>query len=312
MLFKLCNIINIKEEKRKPSVKNFFLKLSAILLVITLILTVNPYVAFAESCEDGNHKYIVIEEISATETQDGRITYECEICGNSFTKITFAEGHRWSEWSIEKEPTCTQDGEQTRRCDVDVLPHFESQSLPALGHNYEITETQPTCTKQGERLYKCTRCGDSYSENFGELLVHNYEEQIIKESTCTDVGVKQFACTICGDKYTEKIPALGHNFGEWKVKTSAEIDKDGERYKQCSICGEIISEVIPALPKTIVTKKTFPIEAIITSANILVFIIMAIILTKEFFCFAIHKKKIRDKILGKNINPEKEDGYELV
>lgn len=292
--------------------RELFAKLTVIFLVSLLIISINPYTVFADYCDDESHQYIIIEETPATAEQDGRITYECEICGHSFTKITFAQGHRWSEWKTEKTATCTEDGEISRYCDVDIIPHSETERTPALGHNYEITETPPNCTDQGINLYTCTRCGDSYTELFGEALGHNYEEKITKKSTCTEEGVKTFTCTNCGDEHTEAIPLLVHDFGEWQVKTEPQIGVNGEKYKQCKLCSETITSIIPALPEPVIPKKSFTAEIIITSANIIVFAIMLTILFKEFICFSIHKKKLKDKISGKNTAIEKDDGYERV
>ncbi len=62
------------------------------------------------------------------------------------------------------EPTCLATGLVTKIC---ICLELEQETLPALGHNYELTtEIKATYTSEGKKIYTCTRegCNDSYTE----------------------------------------------------------------------------------------------------------------------------------------------------
>ena len=61
------------------------------------------------------------------------------------------------EWTIEKEPTCTQDGKKTR---YDEEGNLIEETIPALGHDWgewEI-EIEPYCEYEGIKTRYCSRC----------------------------------------------------------------------------------------------------------------------------------------------------------
>ena len=80
--------------------------------------------------------------------------------------------HSWSEWTVTKEATCTEKGEETRSCECGET---ETREIPALGHNYEAVVTAPTCTEKGYTTYTCSRCGDSYVDDYTDALGHDWK-----------------------------------------------------------------------------------------------------------------------------------------
>jgi len=285
-------------------------------LILALSLAFSPPVSAAEyDCANDNHKYVVVEEKAATDTEDGYIIYECELCGEKYTRFTYRIEHQWSEWVIEKQPTCTTQGIKKRTCSAGIA-HSETQEIPAVGHQYTETRTEPDCTEPGYSTYTCSACGDSYTETFGELDGHNYVDEITKEASCEHDGVKTFTCDRCKDSYTETIPAIGHNYGEWITDKPAGEGLEGLRYRECGHCRHRITETIAALPvppeEPEEPEEPFfgPVEIAVTAGNVGVWIFLFLILASEFrLLLWIRKEKKR--VLAEK-NEEKDYGYESV
>ena len=80
--------------------------------------------------------------------------------------------HEFGDWEESKAATCTEKGEQIRRC---TCGEIESKEIPAKGHT------------------------------FGEWT-------IIAEATCMEDGKRERLCSVCGFCETEVIAATGHSF----------------------------------------------------------------------------------------------------
>jgi len=211
-----------------------FLRVLFVLVILSLfICSPLPASSDAFDCTSGKHDY-AITTIAPTEENDGETIYICRLCGFRYSRILPATGHSWSEWIIDKQPTCTEPGHRHRFCTrYQNDPHTEGQAIPAIGHKYTETILPPSCGKSGKKTYTCTHCGHTYSEPLGVASAHHYIESVIKEPGCEHDGEKLFACETCEDSYTEIIPALGHSFGEWVVDKEPTEHEEGHRYKIC-------------------------------------------------------------------------------
>lgn len=199
------------------------------------------------NCTAGQHKYSIVSHTPATEQTDGSDVFRCELCGQEYEAVLPATGHTWGEWVEDKAPSCTEPGQRHRTCSAHK-PHDETQIIPALGHDYKLTETPPGCDTDGVKTYACSRCGDSYTEPGAAALGHDYAEKITKEATCTENGIKTYTCS--HDKshnYTEPIPAVGHDFDEWTVKVPAKEGETGVETRICKNCGQSEQREIPSL-----------------------------------------------------------------
>lgn len=129
--------------------------------------------------------------------------------GGFTAELTVTVSHAHEYYSeVTKEPTCSEKGERTYKCDI--CGDIYTEDIPTLDHTYEDTIVAPTCTERGYTEHKCKVCGDTYKDYFIPALGHDYIEKIIKEADCDNDGEKTYTCKLCGDTYTEAIPAAGH------------------------------------------------------------------------------------------------------
>lgn len=117
----------------------------------------------------------------ATCTEYGMTIYTCQICGDSHSDVNgvYPTGHNYSNF-IVKAATCTQDGERRYVCDKCGDEYTEV--IPAMGHNYAITDSS---SENGitTRVYTCTLCGDSYTQELGDQYeeVSSYIEELFEQ-----------------------------------------------------------------------------------------------------------------------------------
>ena len=117
------------------------------------------------------------------------------------------QGHAWGEWKVTTEPTCTEEGEETRTCMR--CGETETRAVAALGHDYVETVTEPTCTEKGFTTHKCSRCGDEYVDAYTDALGHAWGEwEVTKEATEEEAGEETRTCARCGEKETRETAKL--------------------------------------------------------------------------------------------------------
>lgn len=205
---------------------------------------------------------------SVDSTQDGNTTCTVTITNLTGWKQCFPPcEHNWGEWT-ETPATCTENGSRTRTCSL--CHEVETQTISALGHDYQTVVTTPTCTEQGYTTHTCSRCHDSYVNTYVDALGHDWSTNdctqaavcsrcdavrpagthvwsdwtVTKEATCTEDGSKTRSCTSCGHQEMQAIPAPGHDWGDWEVTKPSTETEDGSQIRTCKRCGETETEII--------------------------------------------------------------------
>ena len=120
-------------------------------------------------------------------TENGVLTYTCEICGQTRSVAIDALGHAWGEWTYATENTHTRSC--LRGCGVE----------PETGaHEWGAWEQ---ADEEGHHTF-CDFCHTKHWEG------HTWDEGVVtKEPSETEAGVLQYTCTVCGATKTEQIPA---------------------------------------------------------------------------------------------------------
>ena len=178
--------------------------------------------------KDCDHEYTETITTPAGCETEGLKTFNCSVCGDSYTEVIPATGHTpgaeatctspqtctvcgtelvavlgHTEVIDEAvEPTCTTDGlTEGKHCSACGEVLVAQETVPATGHT---PGAEATCTNP----QTCTVCGTELAATLG----HNYNS-VVTAPTCTADGYTTHTCSNCGDSYTDSIvSATGHNY----------------------------------------------------------------------------------------------------
>lgn len=165
--------------------------------------------------------------------------------------------HHYS-W-IDKDPTCTEQGEHIEKCIRcgHVKNHYYTD---ALAHDYGyVCSVEPTCAEPSYEKYTCSMCGDIKKENLGSYtLPHTIEYTVIKEPTCQEKGIALEKCLNCDYSTGEyELDILNHRFmSNWVIEIEPTCSSEGEKRDYCIYdCGQYISNIIETAPHNLVYEE---------------------------------------------------------
>ena len=118
-------------------------------------------------------------------------------------KILECKVHKFGEWTITEEASCTKDGEKVRVCSL--CNKTETETIPATGHT-EVTDkaVAATCTKTGLTEGKhCSVCNVVIkAQEVVPAKGHKYVDTVVKP-TYTAKGYTLHKCSVCGTSYKD-------------------------------------------------------------------------------------------------------------
>ena len=161
-------------------------------------------------CARGEHMWEQTDVAYTTCTSDGYYVLKCRLCGATWKTTTDkAYGHRWGEWTVTKQPSCTEDGKETRECDE--CHEKESRGIPATKHSWgEWTVTkQPSCTEDGQESRECGKCHQKESRGIPATGHQWGAWTVIKAATVTEPGAEERECRKCHQKEQRAVEASG-------------------------------------------------------------------------------------------------------
>lgn len=133
----------------------------------------------------------------------------CKVCHetlNKGTTIPKTDSHEWGKWTTVRESTCTEKGEQSRKCAV--CGEEEIESLPLAKHTWDngkVTKA-PSYTKVGVKTWTCKKCGKTKTTTLAKLPMPKAGTKVI-------VGGNQYTVTkvdseVCFSKANAKARAI--------------------------------------------------------------------------------------------------------
>ena len=206
--------------------------------------------------DKAEHKWTETGRTEATETENGKVTYECSVCKDTKEEILFYDPHvAAEEWSHDENyhwHACTAHENCTEQ--MDKAKHDWGEGV--------VTE-EATCTQKGERTFTCT-CGATKTEVIAQLD-HDFtgdwlsdadghwhkckncdatDEKVAHEMQYIDApesNKHSSECKVCG--YESEL--TDHAWDEGAVTVPATLYNDGERTFTCA-CGATRKETIAA------------------------------------------------------------------
>ncbi len=91
-------------------------------------------------------------------------------------KVNPKHTHKFGAWEIEKEATCEQNGQKSRKCECGDI---ETVDIAKLGHDWDEGEIviKATTEKEGQIKYSCTRCEEQKVEKTSKLVAETQNNQ---------------------------------------------------------------------------------------------------------------------------------------
>lgn len=165
------------------------------------------------------------------------------LASNTLTyKVKITDHTLDSEWIIDKEATCTENGSKHHTCTVCNIT-ADVTVIDKLGHDYSeewTIDKKVTCVEDGSKSRHCSRCEDSIDVTVISNLGHDYSDvwTTDKEVTCIEDGSKSRHCSRCEDKTDIiVINKLGHDYSDdWITDKEVTCTEDGSKSHHCSRC----------------------------------------------------------------------------
>lgn len=196
----------------------------------------------------GGHTYQFTKTVAPTCTEKGYTKYTCSRCGDTYKdNYINASGHSFTNYVLDGNATCTQDGTMTAKCDKCSETNTITAPGSKLGHDYAQTVTPATCVSGGYTTYVCTRCNDTYVGNYVDAIGHSYNN-VVTPPTCTAGGYTTHTCVRGDSTYVDsQTSPLGHSYAATVV--AATTTSQGYTVYTCTRCGvNYVSDYTPVLP----------------------------------------------------------------
>lgn len=184
-----------------------------------------------------------VQTQAPTCTEEGMLTFTCQICGHSKQEAIAVIEHSYGDW------VSTGETHHTHSCLCGAVEEAE--------HTWDsgVVTVQATCSERGTKLYTCTGCGETKTTRIA-MKAHKYSNSC--DNTCnacsyvrrtshtyqtkwtTNEQEHWHKCKVCGHQGSLE----AHTPGEWIVDVPAGEYSDGEQHRNCSQCGRLLETVV--------------------------------------------------------------------
>ena len=204
------------------------------------------------------HQHYYGNDWSSNSTKHWKVCFYCKQAPTSVAE------HSFSDWSVTKPATTTEEGSRERTCSV--CEYTQKETIPV--HEHSIHDE--TWKYDDTNHWKECSCGEKLN-----VANHAYGEwSVTKPATETEAGSRERDCTVCDYVQTETIPMLehehsygdwqkdetqhwkecrcgektevgNHTFDDWTITKEPTTTETGSRERTCSICKYTQEETIP-------------------------------------------------------------------
>ncbi len=191
----------------------------------------------------------------------------------AYMEFQSAHTHVWSDWTVTKPASCTEEGQRQRTCSAEGCEiGTQTETIAKLPHtSVNVAAVPAGCVTPGSTAgTKCSVCQTILSgcepipasgqHNFSggvctncgmaQHTEHTWDAgTVTRQPTCTEAGEKLFHCTVehCGETKTEPVAALQHDLKTVAAQAATCKDAGWNEYQQCSRCDYNTKVVISAL-----------------------------------------------------------------
>ena len=151
---------------------------------------------YTEKLEALGHTYGISEVVKPTCDNDGYTKFTCSVCGDSYSKVINATGHKYNDKIVSA--SCDKGGYTLHTCE-NCGDIYKDNFTSPLGHDYTSQTVKPACETDGEKTFTCTRCGDTYTEVI-KTKGHVYKRTVVAADCETD-GYTLVECMECHDSF---------------------------------------------------------------------------------------------------------------
>ena len=204
------------------------------------------------------HQHYYGNDWSSNSTKHWKVCFYCKQAPTSVAE------HSFSDWSVTKPATTTEEGLRERTCSV--CEYTQTETLPVHTHDVHDEAWKYDDTNHWQ---ECS-CGEKLN-----VANHAYGEwRVTKPATETEAGSKARDCTVCDHVQTETIPKLehehsyddwqkdeiqhwkecrcgektevgNHTFDDWTITKEPTTTETGSRERTCSTCNYKDRETLP-------------------------------------------------------------------
>jgi len=167
----------------------------------------------------------------------------CSVCGATEGE---ARTHGWAEnWTTVTPATCTEKGQEQRKCTWGNCDHYQYRDIPALEHSFNTYryDNNAKCLVDGTETATCARAGCNETDTrikTGSALKHSFTNYVYDEgtATCLEDGTKTAKCDRCDvtDTVTAEGSALDHSFTNYVSNNDATCVENGTETAKCDRC----------------------------------------------------------------------------
>lgn len=181
-------------------------------------------------------------------TVGGTAESACVCCGESLgSVVVLPKIHSYGKNEVVS-ATCTEDGRVTKTCSlcnyVVVISKEEAKGHTPDSDGLHVKES--TCAENGLIYKLCTDCGESYDCIEMEKLPHTPSEEITvtKEPTCKEEGTFVRLCEDCSAELESGVlEPIGHAEGDYEILVDSDYTNGivGIRVKECTHCKIVLT-----------------------------------------------------------------------
>ena len=187
-----------------------------------------------------------------TLTEEGSKSHHCLVCGEKNDITIIAKLKNENNNSNNNNNNNNNNNSNNNKNDDSVNKENNNAEKNHKYGEWKIVK-QATCTKKGQEKRVCKTCGKTEYRDI-DLKEHSWDTEwtIDKEPSKKEEGTKSYHCLECDARNNitiiEKIEE--HNYGEWEVIEEATKEKEGLERRTCKDCGKVEERTIPQLYNT--------------------------------------------------------------